>query len=490
MTCKIQKCYRGLSTRKKFIRKKSIYIKRQKKKHLIYSTLLVQRVWQGFIGRKKATEQAKIIWEKYLDSETSRPYWYNKATGSTSWTKPLVFGNTDIGNPVKLPKSGNLYTVSCSSCAIRLVSSLCIQCNESHCSDCSKLIHNKKGKRGNHDIIKTEQCIQCEFQVGCKYCFTCKDNYCDTCFTDQHAKGMLQRHDFKPLLPVCEECNQRVARQIILDQDDDKTNHDDNPDNNNHDNNLLENGNHSPTTSSIHGVTNGDDNGTIVSLGTIGTVGKDGVMIGGNDRIKGKKVCDTCAINLKDGNKYIKLIKLPYWPYKVDEYLAQKALELEKRLLEEEFLKKKREALEKKALIEVVRIQKVWRSYHCRKINYLFIIERKKWFKQRKLDDKIRALLSYKVKLIFGFAPKLISDTMVETILKKYPTWSYNFIIDIVNSDWQECYNMVIEQEKYIKNRKFKYYVPPNFTNLYKIKQYDIKKYFHSNKLNKKKIRV
>ena len=220
----------------------------------------------------------------------------------------------------------------------------------------SQVVQGKKEKRQNHDIVATEVCVQCEFQVGTRHCFTCRDDYCDSCFEDQHAKGMLQRHDFKRLVQFCTKCDKRAARMIV---------HDNLP-------GLP------PSRMLCLRCTDEDR-----PLGTRGTLRED----------------------------------LPYHPFCIDERLAFKELELERKRREEAFEQRKHEAQEKLEYLAATDMQRVWRSHRCRVVNSEFVAERRAWLQQRATDDVVRRQLPYRARLLFGVAPSLKSDTVFEKVV-------------------------------------------------------------------------
>lgn len=47
-----------------------------------------QARFRGMRGRKLAFECGKKVWQKFIDDETGRTYWYNSATGKALWKKP------------------------------------------------------------------------------------------------------------------------------------------------------------------------------------------------------------------------------------------------------------------------------------------------------------------------------------------------------------------------------------------------------------------
>ena len=350
----------------------------------------IQKTWLGKKARKGVAAVAKSVWEKYVDHETGREYWYNTRTGKAVWRKPKALGAGDIGNPVKMPQGADVFTVHCKSCMENLGTTFCIECNELHCKSCSRVMHGK-GRRQGHDVVGLEVCVQCDFQVGTRFCFTCKDNYCDNCFEDQHSKGMLQRHEYKALVHVCEECGKRGARQIVHD--------------------------YLPEKPPV------------------------------------RKLCNGCTTLSREVAPDATIEELVYRPFKIDEFLAEKQAEKERREREELFNERKREARLKHEEQCILKLQRLYRGYISRVKNAAFVAERREWLKQRKIDDHVRKTLIYAIRVIFGVAKELESDTLFEKVLKRYPKWEKSFIVDVVHQEWQVCYDFITAQERHQKRQ-------------------------------------
>lgn len=105
----IQRQYRGWTTRDEFLRKRQQDQVDKAAAAEVAAAMLLQRMIRGFRGRKEAAAKAKSMWEKYVDDESGREYWYNPRTGKATWTKPSTLGVDDIGNPVKMPDEKNAY---------------------------------------------------------------------------------------------------------------------------------------------------------------------------------------------------------------------------------------------------------------------------------------------------------------------------------------------------------------------------------------------
>lgn len=387
---KIQRSYRGYVTRCDFRARRGEAGKLREHQEEIEAAICIQKAWLGKKARLHVVTVAKSVWEKYVDHETGREYWYNTRTAIAVWKKPKALGRGDIGNPVKMPQGVDVFTVHCKECVENLGTTFCIECNQLHCKDCSRQMHGK-GRRQGHDIVELEVCIQCGFQVGTRFCYTCKDNYCDTCFEDQHSKGMLQRHEYKPLVYVCEECGKRGARQIVNDEFPGKA----------------------PT----------------------------------------RKLCNGCTTLSRKVAPGAGIEELIYRPFRIDEFLTEKQAEKERRDREELFNTRKREAREKYEQLCSSKIQRLWRGYISRVRNAAFVAERREWMKQRLVDNRVRNSLQYQMMDFFGVAQELESDAVSEKVLKRYPRWERKFISDVVHSEWQLCYDLIAAQEKHQKHQ-------------------------------------
>ncbi|KAJ1460924.1 hypothetical protein M885DRAFT_433136, partial [Pelagophyceae sp. CCMP2097] len=178
----------------------------------VAAACLLQRILaRGAAGRSNAAQRALLVYDKYVDGENKRSYWYNPRTSTAKWVKPKALRTLDVGNPVQLPEADLLYEVRCAHCARRTVATYCVECDDLYCEECDldPRKHNEFGKtagerrrnslRPKHARLGVDACVQCRFQVGTRFCDQCRDSYCDTCYADQHSKGSLQNHTFEPL---------------------------------------------------------------------------------------------------------------------------------------------------------------------------------------------------------------------------------------------------------------------------------------------------
>ena len=59
---------------------------------------------------------------------------------------------------VRMPAGDAVFTVQCESCAEKIATSVCLECDQLHCADCSRVLHKRGGRRDTH-------------QVGAQQCF-------------------------------------------------------------------------------------------------------------------------------------------------------------------------------------------------------------------------------------------------------------------------------------------------------------------------------
>ena len=73
---------------------------------------------------------------------------------------------------------------------------------------------------------------------------------------------------------------------------------------------------------------------------------------------------------------------------------------------------------------------------------------------QRQKDEKKRKALSYQMRLVWGNAPLLPSDTTKEKVLKRYPSRWYALLTDVVNADWEGALKLIEQHDKYLELAK------------------------------------
>ena len=352
----------------------------------------IQSAWRSAIGRYQMRKIGLKMYQKIIDDHHGgQVYYYNTKTGNASWKKPIFLGKYDIDNPIKLPSEDRLFKKVCDWCGKSSANWYDITGDENFCDACNEIVHSKNNKKDNV-CVKIDNCVVCEFQVATKYCSHCKDMYCDTCFYDQHKKGMLQKHSFDEVQSHCDVCMKYVALLLV------------NP---------------------------GD-----------------------------RKLCKVCYkkeypwdVKFEQDESAgggITVSPLEHHPAAVSAYYKRVEEEARKKRLEEEFTKRKARLevvlRDKSALL----IQRCFRGMKGRRRGLIIMASRRQARIQREKDELKRQRITYQIKLLFGTAPKLPSDTTMEKVLKRYPSRWAKLLTDVVDRDWEGAFNLIDEHEKYL----------------------------------------
>ena len=358
-----------------------------------------QRYIRGLLDRRRCGLLAREVYEKLIDDEHGRAFWFNPRTNAAVWTKPKILAWFDVPHPVAMPEPDRLFERRCDRCATRVISNFCVQCDALFCETCSLWDDDggggkrrpQQGRRryhhqGNHhESFRVETCTQCRFQVGTKMCPECQDAFCDTCFFDVHAKGAnLRQHGYDWLVPHCDECKEFAARKIV-------------------------------------------------------------------GRSK-RHLCNRCAAKKVDSLE--RLPDVPYVPRAVRLYKAK--VEEQRRRAEIERRNRQRAAMMRDEDRDraLRKIQRVARGFYIRCTTAEFVEERRNWFRHRSLDDKIRRRPLYKLRDLVGAAPPLRSDTPHEVVLKSVPFWNRPCVTDVVDGQWIEFAKYVREHRAFLRKRR------------------------------------
>ena len=153
---------------------------------------------------------------KYIDPVSQRPYWHNPQSNVTVWTKPLLLveGECEVRRTVELPFPDVEFANACANCSDRVISRWCDKCDEMFCETCADEIHHA-GKKKVHDRYAFDVCVECEYQTASRRCNECTDTYCDTCYWRCHKKGNLKLHTWKPLLDLCQYCDDQSTAVAV-----------------------------------------------------------------------------------------------------------------------------------------------------------------------------------------------------------------------------------------------------------------------------------
>ncbi|GMH77772.1 hypothetical protein TrST_g13860 [Triparma strigata] len=365
----------------------------------LWALTVIQRVWRNALSRTRLRKLALQRYQKIIDEHHgNQVYYYNVKTGAAMWKKPVFLGRYDIANPIKLPTDDRIFKKTCDLCARVASSWYDINDDESFCDDCHEQVHSK-GRRVTNVCVKIDNCIQCEFQVASKKCVQCRDLYCDTCYFDQHKKGMLQKHYFDEVQSHCVVCRQYVA--------------------------LLKVDDGSGVEHNYCKVCYKKEHPNDPQFQ------QDNVANGG--------------VTVRD---YI------HQPAAVHTYWQKKAEDERRAILEAEFQERKKE------LDVIIRrksaqlIQKHFRGMKGRRKGAIIMASRRQAKLQRLKDEAKRQKLSYQLRVIWGNAPMLPSDTVREKVLKRYPSRWNNLLEDIVDGDWESAFKLVDQHDKFLKLAK------------------------------------
>jgi len=138
-------------------------------------------------------------------------------------------------------------------------------------------------------------------------------------------------------------------------------------------------------------------------------------------------------------------------PRAVDLYFQRIKEEEEQKRIEAEFQERKKRqqaALEEKSALL---IEKTWRGAKGRRKGLIIMAARRQLKVQRMSDERKRRAMIYVIKEHFGKAPELPSDTIMEKVVHRFPSWWKSLIIDCVDGDWESALKMIQEQENFTK---------------------------------------
>jgi len=355
---------------------------------------IMQRGWRCALSRRSVRLAALKVYQKIVDEHHGgQVYYFNSHTGNASWKKPVFFGKFDIDNPVKMPSNDRLYKKTCDFCGKVTATWYDIIAEENFCKPCNETVH-AKGKRAENKCVTIDNCVQCEFQVATKFCVQCRDMYCDTCYFDQHKKGMLQKHYYDVLMAHCATCK------------------------------------------------------TFVALLSVNEAGKSEPTPMCKPCYKQKWSWDTA---FTQNNARVQATPYVHEPPAVAEHWRGVEEEKRKKKLEEEFRISKAEDDVIVRAQGALRMQRMWRGSKGRKKGVIVMARRKMERIQRARDESSRQAMWYIMRLWIGAAPELLSDTISEKVLKRFPSRWSQLVTDVVDNEWEEAYSMISDQENFEK---------------------------------------
>ncbi len=175
----------------------------------------IQQAWRYGVARQKLWKLIHLNYQKII-TFTRQVFWVNGQSGLKTYTKPKLFRNHDIENPIYLPHEDISLKRLCDFCGVEHVRWYDLQAKEAYCQVCHRQVHSQGRQKKNQKFpIKT--CIHCNLQLASKSCIPCKDSYCDACFFQQHSfTSVLKTHPFLPIYKHCQECAKFVATWKVI----------------------------------------------------------------------------------------------------------------------------------------------------------------------------------------------------------------------------------------------------------------------------------
>ena len=349
---------------------------------MIYCITQVQKRARIYVSRRLAVKLSQSIYVKCVD-DSKIPYWYNTRLGTSFWTKPGLLRELDCGEPIKMPKPDEQYVPLCTECE-QPAGNYCDQCDRLFCESCFNRFHSS-GVRATHVKIDLFMCVQCDFQVATKLCTSCEDYYCDTCYGYMHRRGRARLHTYKQCCQWCDNCSSNSAHWFRVDGYD-----------------YSEMALCTVCYKYLHGDPHSD------------------------------------IVNYPD---YVR--RVPYVGPSVEKYRRekyQKDLEIK---IAEDHAKRLAEQYEQKRQHSALRIQCVYRAYKALQQVAPLMKQRKQWQQLRVIEEPLRHTRYYRFMLPLGLAPRLLSDTPKERVLKLYPKYYHPSVTDAIQANWSVASRML-----------------------------------------------
>ena len=126
------------------------------------AVLTLQSFFRGIVGRCKAMVVAQETYEKFLDFDSGRDFWFNKRSATSIWAKPRALAWADVGSATRLPNADLLFEIRCLKCYNSTIAKYCINCDDLYCEDC----YVKHSEQNEHVHVSIDSCVQCRFQIG------------------------------------------------------------------------------------------------------------------------------------------------------------------------------------------------------------------------------------------------------------------------------------------------------------------------------------
>jgi hypothetical protein len=200
----IQTWFRGVTGKGDALAYRKRLLQQAKDEAVRNACAKIQSLWRQYGAKCRVQALVKSVCRKFLHYESQEYYWWNPRTKLEWWTKPLVFGSSDINHVIEMPPPEQLYTLTCGQCN-DTADRHCNDCDDDFCKSCFLYIHSK-GKRKEHVPEIANICVECSFQIASRICKTCDDYFCDWCYEMKHKSGRLRHHPWENVLPMCAAC--------------------------------------------------------------------------------------------------------------------------------------------------------------------------------------------------------------------------------------------------------------------------------------------
>ncbi len=371
---------------------------------------LIQGGAKIFLGRLGLIKMAQNMYVKYTDMDQNPPreYWFNPRTGNAFWNKPRLLGKKDCGAATRMPNKEEAYEVYCNVCVDSIATIRCEDCALPFCNKCFREAH-RGGDRVKHSPIEYSRCVQCDFQMSTRQCDQCEDLFCDTCYVHMHRKGRFRIHTFKWMVDKCEVCEGRAAQWCR----------------------KVESDNFIPENMCVPCIVSKYDENPLT-------------------------IVENPEVDLPFSETHPWVSRIEYIGLSVQEYRDKMAFIMKCIAIEElDALRKmiKRNRLE---FVSATTIQKRVRGILLRGQKWLeeFQIQRRHFFVLRDLENPFRLSWQYRVKSIFGFPMKFMSDTNVELLDRIYSSSMIPVVEQCMDGDLKKAYILIREQTQWQWEKK------------------------------------
>jgi SOS-response transcriptional repressor LexA len=379
----------------------------------VRAAVKMQHLIKSFLAFRFITKIAQNVYNKFIDGESEREYWYNPRTAQSFWSKPKMLGRYDCGMALRMPTELEKFVVNCQICEKNYSTCYCKDCSLVYCTPCYATAH-RSGNRSSHSYLQINNCIQCDFQIGTKYCLTCKDLYCDSCYFYMHKKGRLRFHSYEKYCQLCDFCHSFSCQAV----------------------------------ENCYTV----DNIFLTHYYCNKCYLKE-YQIMPEERILQLRETKTGAYyNQKRKWKACKLEKHLYYGKAFTEYNEKLSEEQRKLEIQQAYEKRLKELQLLKEINSVVTIQRIFRGFQKRRQIEAFIEERKLFLLQRVEEDKLRSSLLTKFLTFIGFTQTFATDTPLEKVHKLYPWYMHHIVAECIENKWNEACAMIIEHDEYMKH--------------------------------------